>query len=30
MGYGTLDVRFFGSVCRIRLDRPTAGNALNA
>jgi 3-carboxymethyl-3-hydroxy-acyl-[acp] dehydratase len=30
MGYETLDVRFMGGLCRIRLDRPAAGNALNA
>ncbi len=30
MGYETIDVRFEKSVCRVRLDRADAGNALNA
>jgi polyketide biosynthesis enoyl-CoA hydratase PksH len=30
MDYETLDVRFADSLCRIRLDRPAAANALNA
>ena len=30
MGYETLDVRFKDGLCRVRLDRASAGNALNA
>ena len=30
MGYETLDVRVQDGLCRVRLDRPAAGNALNA
>ncbi|WP_439542271.1 enoyl-CoA hydratase/isomerase [Hyphomicrobium sp.] len=30
MGYDTLDVRFKDGLCRVRLDRADAGNALNA